>query len=71
MTSVEGWLQFRCTTPDCGYSTWLPAVFDPDGPAREATVRAADHGPCPRCGCRTIPDWHTGPRIDAPQTTSP
>jgi hypothetical protein len=65
--AADGWLRFDCSTPDCSWSAWVAAVFDPDGGGREATIRAP-RPTCPVCGCRTVPDWLEGPRLGPPES---
>ena len=45
--TAEGELRFVCTTPGCSWSAWIAARFDPDGPARDATIRSANRPTCP------------------------
>jgi len=59
------YLRFDCTTPDCDWFAWVEVEGDPDGPAREVLVRGG-RPTCPTCGCRTIPDWWSGARMEAP-----
>jgi hypothetical protein len=55
-------LRFDCSTPWCDWSTWVEALGDADGRAREVWVPGG-RPTCPECGCRTIPDWISGPRM--------
>ena len=59
------WLRFDCSTFDCGWSSWVEVYGDPDGRGREVIV-SGGRPTCPVCGCRTLPDWMSGPRIDHP-----
>jgi hypothetical protein len=58
-------LRFDCTTPTCSWSAWVEVDGDPDGAAREVRVPGG-RPTCPICACRSVPDWMSGPRMEAP-----
>lgn len=60
--TAAGELRFVCTTPGCSWSAWVPALFDADGRGRDAEIPGG-RPTCAACGCRTVPDWLSGPRL--------